>query len=78
MIQRQTTVSVYVSPEELSNEFSSLSADEQAQFFNHLAKITEAWEDRFSYQMLSVLTSHALTEKGRSTMRTVGGYATNY
>lgn len=75
MIQRKVTVDVSPSPDELAFEFANMGYEQQAMFFNELARIVRKWERPFCFQ-LQALTNHPeLTDAGRSIMRAIGEYA---
>jgi hypothetical protein len=75
MIQRKVHVEVSPSPEELAFEFSIMGDEQQAMFFNELARITENWDRPFCFQLQSLTDNQELTDAGRSVMRAIGEYA---
>lgn len=75
MIQRKVTVDVSPSPDELAFEFANMGDEQQAMFFNELARIVLKWEIPFCFQMQYVTDHPKLTDAGRSIMRAIGEYS---
>lgn len=60
------------SPEELAVEFCELGEDEQARFFNQVAKTLK--ESSLSMQLEFISQSKLLTSDGRWVMQQIGSY----
>jgi hypothetical protein len=74
MTKRTVTVEVTLSPSELALEFANMNNEQQARFFNELAKITDEWEIPFCLQLQAVIDSESLTLQGRRIMEAIGKY----
>lgn len=75
MITRSVEAKVQITPEEMAEEFANMGDDQQAVFFNTLAKITETWSSPFSFQLEAIVTHPALTAEARAVMSAIGEYA---
>jgi len=65
----------YLTPQELASEFCEMDCDQQARFFNHIAKITIDWDKPFCFQLHKIMTSDILTFDGRWVMEQIGIYS---
>jgi hypothetical protein len=74
MIKRKTEVFVRLTVEELADEFCSLDANDQAEFFNRVGEITNQWDGGFSYQLYRIVTSPKLNEKGKYILDQIAEY----
>ena len=75
MIQRKVLVEITPDPDELAFEFANMGDEQQAMFFNELARIVEKWDRNFVFQLQYVTDHPELTDAGRSVMRAIGEYA---
>ncbi len=66
---------IKIFPSDLAEEFCSMDADEQAQFFEHVHSITKMWERPFCFQLQAIVESRFLTTGGKSIMELIGDYA---
>lgn len=60
---------------ELAHEFCGLDSDNQAEFFNHVARVTDVWEMPFCFQLQYVTDAVHLTDGAREIMHQIGEYA---
>ena len=74
MIEKKITVPVDLTPQELAFEFCNMSDEDQAEFFNSLAKIVENWQAPFSFQLQYLADCTTLTQDGKSVMKLIGEY----
>ena len=63
MIQRKIMVDVTLTPDELAFEFANMDDEQQAMFFNELARLTEKWEQPFCFQLQSIIDNPTLTKE---------------
>lgn len=75
MIERMTTIEVNPTPRELASEFCNMVDEDQAEFFNHIARIVDGWDHDFVFQLQSLTDCGKLTEGGRGIMENIGVYA---
>ena len=75
MIQRKLLVEITPDPDELAFEFANMGEEQQAMFFNELARIVDKWDRPFCFQLQYVTDHPELTDAGRSVMRAIGEYA---
>ena len=73
-MQRKITVNVNPTPDELAFEFSIMDDEQQAIFFNELARTTEEWERPFCLQLQSLVDNPAITTSGLAIMVLIGSY----
>jgi len=63
------TRTVIISIHEMAQAFCEMQSDQQAEFFNEIAKqVQENWDAPFSAQVKFILESPVLTEKGLEIM----------
>jgi len=74
-ITRQVDLKVYPTVTEVAQAFCDMCAEEQAQFFNEVAYLSNAWAHHLAYQLQYVCDSPTLTPDGRSAMQLIGEYA---
>lgn len=74
MLQRKITIDVVTTPDELAFEFANMDDEQQAMFFNELARLTAKWERPFCFQLQSLIDNPALTREGRLIMEEIGDY----
>lgn len=74
MLQRKIMVDVTPTPDELAFEFANMDDEQQAMFFNELARLTEKWEKPFCFQLQHLIDHPALTKEGKSIMEQIGEY----
>ena len=65
-----TTMTVQITPELAAQAFWEMTADEQAIFFNNIAKLADV--KGFNQQMIAVTVSKELTMEGQSVMGYIG------
>ena len=75
MITITHDVNINLTPQELASEFCEMDFDQQACFFNQIAKITIEWDKPFCFQLQNIMTSHVLTVDGRWVMEQIGIYS---
>lgn len=69
------TLKVNIEPHEAAEIFCDMDAEQQAQFFNHVGRLTERWTNHLAQQLESIRSSGVLTEKGVYIMCKIGEYA---
>jgi len=74
-IYRQIDVKTEVSVKETARLFCEMTSEEQAMFFNLVAKEVEEWITPFEIQLSAIVSDKSLTEKGRRLMEKIGEYA---
>jgi hypothetical protein len=74
MIERTTITHIKPSPAELAFCFCNASSEEQAMFFNEVARIVEGWDRPFPFQLEMLRQEKGLTRDGREVMRVIGEY----
>jgi len=74
MIERKITVGIELTPEELAFSFCNMGDNNQADFFNEVARITAKWERPFCFQLQYITDSERLTDEGREVMVSIGAY----
>jgi len=72
MFQRKIFIDVTPTPDELAFEFANMDDEQQAMFFNELARITNKWEWPLCFQLQALIENPALTEEGRMIMEQIG------
>ena len=77
MMQRKVMVDITPTSDELAFEFANMDDEQQAMFFNELARITAKWEKPFCFQLQSLIDNPALTREGRSIMEQIGEYGSD-
>lgn len=73
-IPRKIDVDVEMSAEDIADCFCDLHNDEQAFFFNRIAKVVATWGTSFCFQLQGVVDSNMLTNDGKEIMRQIGEY----
>ena len=63
------------SVKELAIEFCGWDEEQQAEFFNQIAKLVMEWDKPFCLQLHKVMTSDTLTYDGRWIMEQIGIYS---
>ena len=61
-----------ITPQDVAELFASMNADDQAEFYNHIAKIASDW---LNMQAQYITDSEKLTLPGRRVMQTIGEYS---
>lgn len=75
-INRTVEVPLTLTPKEVAQLFCSMDANEQADFFNEVAKEADTWPScNFDLQMSYVSGANNLSYEGRNIMRTIGDYS---
>ena len=64
-----------LTPRELAEEFCNLYDDEQAEFFNEIANITNKWDKPFCFQLQSMVNTNILTDDAKYIMSQIGDYS---
>jgi len=65
-----------VTPEIVAELFAEMYSDEQARFFNHVAKVSSQWDGGGLVMQLQYLTDEdGLSLKGRNVMSYIGDYS---
>ena len=62
-------------PELVAEMFAEMYSDEQAQFFNHVAKVASRWDSLFEFQLQAITDEDGLTLGGRRVMQGIGDYS---
>jgi len=75
MISRKKEIYITPTPEELAEEFCEMGCDQQAAFFNQIAKNIANWDNPFCFQLHNIKTSDVLTLDGRWVMEQIGIYS---
>jgi len=70
-------VDVEVTPEDAAIIFCSSDGEEQARFFNEVARLASSWKNPFCFQMQTCSDNSVLTQEGRYIMRIIGEYSEN-
>jgi hypothetical protein len=67
---------VEIDVEELAALFCNLDNNEQAEFFNHVSKISESWEaqNALEEQMRGIADSTALSRRGKYVLGLLGDF----
>ena len=69
-------VDIEITPIEAAKAFASWGSNNQALFFEELAKeIIDTWDGVFCPQVKAIMDSKNLTDKGREIMRIIGEYS---
>lgn len=63
------------SPEQIAEAFCSMGSDEQARFFNHVAKVASTWSSSFPFQLQAITDDDGLDLGGRRVMQEIGEYS---
>ena len=74
-MKKQIEIDFEPTPEEVAERFCEMEADEQAQFFNQIARLSDLWNRAFVFQLQGVADSSELTEAGRKVMCDIGQYS---
>lgn len=74
-IKRNVEVDIHLTPKELAFVFCAGFSDEQAEFFNEVAKITKTWKAPFVFQLQSITDEDCLTDEARNVMLEIGRYS---
>lgn len=61
-----------ITPQDVAELFAGMDSDEQAEFYNHVAKIASSW---LNMQAQYITDSEKLTLAGRRVMQTIGDYS---
>lgn len=64
-----------VSPEEVAKMFCEMDSEDQAKFFNAIAKEVKSWKYDFVFQLQHISDESCLTPEARTVMREIGEYA---
>lgn len=73
-MKRTLTIDVEPTPTELANSLARMDCDQQAEFFNMLAKADKSWKGSWPIQLQYVTDSAVLDADGRRIMKMIGGY----
>lgn len=77
MIEREETIAITPTPEEIAMEFASMSSSEQAIFFNEIARITKKWGESFCFQLQDLANRPELSADGKRIMEQIGEYGSS-
>lgn len=77
MIKREHTLFCAPTPEELASEFANMGDDQQALFFNELARLTKNWKNPFCFQLQGLVDRPELTVEGKRIMEQIGEYGSS-
>lgn len=77
MLQRKVLVDVVPTPDELAFVFCNMDDEQQAMFFNEIARITDKWDKPFCFHLQSLSDHPALTADGRRIMEQIGDYGSS-
>lgn len=75
MIERNVTININLTPEELAFEFCDMDDSGQATFFNELHRITQQWKNPLCFQLQHLTDNPLLTDGARNVMKQIGDYA---
>jgi len=75
MITRIQNLTFTPTTREMAQEFCDMDGDEQAEFLNLIAEISDNWESSLCFQMQTITDSKKLTSKGRKVMELFGEYS---
>lgn len=75
MIKRRIDVELDLTPDELAAVFCGMDGEQQAGFFNAIAKYSDLWPAPFPFQVQAIVDSLTYTEDARRIMRVLGEYA---
>ncbi len=76
-ITKRKDVTLDVTPNDIADLFCSMDSDEQAIFFNKVAKNIKQWESPLYFQLQAITDSAELTEEARLIMKEIGDYSYN-
>ena len=68
-------VTIQHTPEELAELFAGLDSEEQARFFNQIAKVASKWRGPFEMQLQYITDEDNLSLSGRRVMQSIGEYS---
>ena len=75
MIKRQIEVEITLRAEELAEQFCNMCSDEQADFFNEVARVVSNWSNPFALQLQGITDEAHLNGKARYIMKQIGEYS---
>lgn len=75
MITIMQEIKISPSAQELAIEFCEWDEEQQAEFFNQIAKLTIEWDKPFCFQLSKIMLSDILTIDGRWVMEQIGIYS---
>ena len=64
-----------ITPQVIANLFCDMRSDEQALFFNEVAKISTKWSSSFPFQLQYITDDDGLDLGGRRVMQDIGDYS---
>lgn len=68
-------MSLDITPEQVAEMFADMDSEEQARFFNHVAKVASKWPASLGMQLQCVTEDDGLTMEGRRVMQGIGEYS---
>lgn len=75
-LKEKTEIEIAVTPEKVAGLFCSMDSEEQAAFFNEIAKDVATWPAcNFELQMQYVTDCKLLNDSGRRIMQVIGNYS---
>jgi len=72
IIKKDIEVEIPITPEDFARYFADMYDDEQARFFEELAKLVNEWEMPFSCQLDNMMINSGVSLAARSVMRDIG------
>jgi len=75
MIRRNIEVEIIPTSAELAEAFCCMFAEDQALFFNEIAKQVSTWSAPFCFQLQSITDCPDLSDAGRDIMSQIGEYS---
>ncbi len=72
---KEISVNIELNPMDLAVEFCEMNEDEQAEFFNLIAKLSKEWDVPFIFQLQYITDSDVLNSDGRKVMASIGEYS---
>jgi len=74
-IERKVTVECEIDELDVAEAFCNLDGDQQARFFNVVARLVhEEWKEPFAMKLEYMTQSKYLSREGRNIMRDIGDY----
>jgi hypothetical protein len=74
-MKKTMELEIKISPSELAAEFCEMKANEQADFFSEVSRISKEWTAPFCFQLQAITDSQELTNGGREIMSSIGDYS---
>jgi len=74
-INRNINADIVLTVKDVAELFCQMDGEQQAHFFNCVAKEVEKWNSPFVFQLQSILETEKLTTEANQIMREIGEYA---